>query len=132
MNAYEATMRAAEQIERNPQSFDFKTVHIPSSEGCGTPGCAIGWVAHFMGSNDFTKTATCLTLGISGDFPDKVFYDRMVTICGGYAWTDSAALCAATLRAYAAKYLAPAKPSTPNWEAIATATNAYRPAERVK
>ena len=101
---YEAIMLAADHIEGNPGLFRFNATTVPE---CDTPGCAIGWVAHFRGhqvTGDFVHDnvhgrACIAALGVN--FHD--FYDRMRGVMTG-AWCASPAACAATLRKYAEKY----------------------------
>ena len=102
---YEAINLAADHIERNPKLFRFNANRVPE---CDTPGCAIGWVAHFRGhkvtgkfADDNVHGSACVAaLGVN--FYD--FYDRMRALMTGGPWCDSAAICAATLRKYAEKY----------------------------
>jgi len=42
---YEAIMKAADSIEKQPDLFHYNSVLIPN-ESCGTPGCAIGCVSN--------------------------------------------------------------------------------------
>lgn len=111
MNIREAILKAADHIERNPLDFDFWKTGVPGS--CGTPGCALGWIGHFMGeTNYFNDVCDVMGLGITkphlperGEFD---FYRRMDKIEGPAVlhgkWTNSAELCARTLRLYADKY----------------------------
>jgi hypothetical protein len=46
MSIREAILKAAHHVEMNPRDWDFYA-GVPS--GCGTPGCAVGWVAFFLG-----------------------------------------------------------------------------------
>lgn len=127
MNAYEATMKAADHIERNPQLFNFSCAIVPD---CGTPGCALGWIGYFMGIEGGRSIGNAIDkLGMSDH--GKQFYDRMWWVTGkNECWRDSPQMVAEKLRLYAAKYLKP-EATTPDWLAIATATNAYKPAEIV-
>lgn len=49
MNTYEAVMAAADQVEREPDHYNFSTRSLPprGKPTCGTAACAIGWVAYF-------------------------------------------------------------------------------------
>ena len=49
MNVYEAIVKAAWAIENHPQEFDFNSQVYPPGPGCGTPGCALGWIGTFLG-----------------------------------------------------------------------------------
>ena len=104
---YEAIMKAADHIERNPGAFNFMRLHLPNDHHCGTAGCAIGWIGHFSGM-DFEKGAggVCRVhynvckpaLGVE----HETFYARMNEL--GQGWTGSASMCVSTLRKYAEKY----------------------------
>lgn len=122
MNIYNAIMKAADQIERKPDQFDFMSCNRPK---CGSPGCALGWIG--VSADQTIRT-------VDGDFawtvaenflqlPDPfAFYSRMKGLCGSEQWKFSAPLCAATLRLYAEKYHGHEKPKTfapPNWNTIA-------------
>ena len=48
MNIRTAILKAADSIEQNPHLFSFKSLAIPNKD-CGTPGCAIGWIAYHSG-----------------------------------------------------------------------------------
>lgn len=105
MDIRQAILKAAEHIDRSPRDFYFLHTTVPHA--CGSPGCAIGWIAFFSGEKKQLHVDDALpgTLGITQD----EFYDRM-TKCGGgprYGvdnWKDNSVLCAATLRRYADKY----------------------------
>jgi hypothetical protein len=105
MDIREAILKAANQIERHPETFEFFSFDKP---GCGTPGCALGWIGAFMNfrhdSVSYAADTAEQVLGIQeGDF-----YTRMHTVLGGGKlddrWTDDAAMCAWTLRGYADAY----------------------------
>lgn len=131
MDIYNAIMKAADHIERHPELFDFETMLVPA---CGTPGCALGWTAHFMQFDHEDANV--------GDFAAKMlpwsegaFYEKMNRVFGAmrFDWIGDAALCARTMRAYAAKYHAPA-PVVPDWNAMAakqTVSTAARSQELV-
>jgi len=94
---YEAIMKAANHIESNPNLFGFTVSTIPE---CGTPGCALGWIAFFSGM----KVGRCVleTAAEALGFPEKEFeyhmghpfYERMDDLVGESRWTESAELCA--------------------------------------
>lgn len=125
---YEAILLAADHIERNPQDFNFGAIYIP--HGCGSPGCALGWVGFHLGITNDTIDAsdgwldriqlTAHRLGCDSEYKPHMFYSRMDALCGSSNWQRNASLCAATLRLYAAKYHAPAKPEpvAPHWETM--------------
>ena len=131
MNAYEATMKAADWIEKKPQLYNFSSaIRSPATTHDG--GCLIGWIAYFAGepSGQLCGTETedselCQKM-VGCSFKD--FIHRMGAIEHGY--TSDSGIAAKNLRAYADRYLKPAAPeaTTPDWLAIATATNAYKPA----
>lgn len=115
MNVREAVLKAADHIERNPGEFDFGSPTAPSGAGCGTPGCALGWVSTFcglgsagnglLGWRGYTGALPALGLGSYQSFYDRMdgsqkWWERFLLI----SWRRSAKVCAATLRAYADKY----------------------------
>lgn len=107
MNIRQAILRAADQIERNPDTFNFLSTDVPGS--CGTPGCALGWIGHFMGRkgvfNEVCDVMTLSVLGsVTGDRGEFDFYRRMDALHGFAVWRDSAAKCASAMRLYADKY----------------------------
>jgi hypothetical protein len=120
MQIRDAILAAASHIERNPGEFAFSSINIPDGPGCGTPGCAIGWIAAFrkgeyQSFNGKAWNAVCNPMGIN----DSLFYDRMCVLDGGHEWKHDAARCAGALRAYAYKYH-PARPLIlPDWNAMA-------------
>ena len=131
MNIRQAILAAADHIGRYPDEFRFSSVVVPKHGGCGTPGCALGWIGTFSGARARTKSewgfdadtigAVAFNdinpmrwslLGIS----QKAFYDRMNNIQKG--WQYDAESCAAALRLYADKYH-PETVKLPDWNAIA-------------
>jgi hypothetical protein len=97
-----AMLKAADQIERAPDSFDFHSSNIPNDKSCGTPGCALGWVAAFrFGQND-TAFWRERSFDLVVDCTAWTFYSRMDDFDAD--WAVDAARCAAALRAYADKY----------------------------
>ena len=101
-----AVLLAADYIEKFPSEFDFFALNVPTGKHCGSPGCALGWIAHFMGHrlDDWS--------GLVG-VGDIEFYERMdafeghdADAAGQYGnWKGSAELCAKALRQYAEAYL---------------------------
>lgn len=66
MEIYNAIMKAADHIERNPHSYNFFNSVVPE---CGTQGCMLGWIGHFMGmtgANVFREVGP--RLGFGRDF----------------------------------------------------------------
>ena len=115
---YEAIMRAADHIERNPGEFKFVATEIPVRPGCGTPGCALGWIGCFLDMRAGTSLfvgheRVPERLGIEPTqetiFGTATFYARMKDLCFSKsdAWAFDAKMCADTLREYAEKYHAP-------------------------
>lgn len=114
MNIYQAILKAANHIERNPGAFNFSSVHIPN--GCGTPGCALGWIGHFAGVTHQVYSSICLVAKnpSKGDYAFPVnhlfdidqteFYSRMDAAIEDWDWRFDAHKCATALRLYAAKY----------------------------
>jgi hypothetical protein len=116
MNIRQAILRAADHIESTPKEFNFQSVYIPDGPGCGTPGCALGWIGHFAGYDEQRAvaesgdSATVLYIGrkvlgvkCEGHMLNRnEFYARMDTLAGG--WQHGAVACARGLRLYADKY----------------------------
>ncbi len=109
MNIRTAILKAADSIEQNPKMFWFSSISTPD---CGTPGCALGWVAYHIGEgvlcgNSWDPWKLGRRLGIleNGKYMAGIgFYHRMDKLHGGYDWKDSAPECAKALRLYADKY----------------------------
>jgi hypothetical protein len=109
VNLYEAFMKAADHIESRPHLFNFDLYEMPGT--CNTPGCALGWVGFFSGL-EFSHQGF---IGVRTDVSPQMlgirsteFYDRMAE--WGLNWMRDASCCARSLRLYAEKYHAPAKP----------------------
>lgn len=121
MNIREAILAAAGHIERNPREFDFFSVVTPSGRGCGTPGCAVGWIAacygapsYFDGKRIRIRDQSKALLGVG----PETFYSRLDVFNEDWKW--HADKCARALRLYADKYHPATEPAYPNWQAIAT------------
>lgn len=120
MNIRQAILMAADHIEGNPQEFNFSSTAVPSP-GCGTPGCALGWIGYFYGhavrEYGFSDVAK-KSMGLD----EFEFYDRMAELANHRfpsEWRRNAEVCAQTMRLYANKYY-PAEPvKLPDWTAIA-------------
>lgn len=124
MEIRQAILKAADHIEHHPKDFLYSQNAIPE---CGTPGCAIGWVGHFLGMTskdnaDFGRVA--IAIGVPASV--FAFSDRMDRLHGGFVnWRHDAADCALTLRRYANKYH-PADEGgqkdyvLPDWNALAS------------
>lgn len=106
MNIRIAILRAADQIMHNPQTFDFDSCVRP--DGCGTPGCALGWISVFanrFGINPVRNAANLLLP--DSRRPEAEFYDRMRMIETEHlgvhrgSWHHKAEVCARALRVYA-------------------------------
>jgi hypothetical protein len=111
MNIRDAILKAADWIEGHPRHFSFGFIKVPD---CGSPGCAIGWIDHFLnipagalinGGCDPWVYENRSTLGVC----DEKFYIRMDKT-GIINWRAYAKECAEALRLYADKYH-PAEPS---------------------
>ena len=112
----DAILKAADHIEQNPQSFNFRETFTPNDE-CGT-GCALGWIAYFLNIKDtydssavgIVKVASLLLTGeilltqvTAKDVPNCLeFYNKMHTL--DFDWKKSAVNCAKALRLYADKF----------------------------
>lgn len=121
MNVREAILAAADHIERHPGQFTFWSCSVP--DGCGAPGCAIGWIGHFMGAEHSAIGFRVAVKKLGYGESEMLFYDRMDEIAGSRAWKQSAAACANTMRLYADKYHPAESPAVPvgypDWMAIA-------------
>jgi hypothetical protein len=112
---YDAIMKAATTIDAQPENFNFHTTDIPRGPGCGTPGCALGWIGHYLGMSRNEVFATVAKLLFNTNIhSDDAFYTRMDALHGGESWRFSAPACAAALRLYAAKYHAPKRTGLPD------------------
>ena len=102
MNIRKAILKAADSIEKHEDQYRFGSIDIP--DGCGTPGCALGWIGHHLGWKEEEY--------VDGDFFDSIskvlgiehhnrFYDRMDDIGPEFfaLWTPQEA--ADGLRKYA-------------------------------
>jgi len=128
MNIYDAIMKAAEHIDLHPGLFNFMSPFSPSND-CGTPGCALGWIAYFMGDRNecvLKTAATALGFDLRKHpmHSGHPFYDRMQKLQGspkryGDSWRYSATECARILRLYAAKYHTSPAAVVPDWNAMA-------------
>jgi hypothetical protein len=116
MNIRDAILKAADHIERNPAEFRFASIAIPGGPGCGTPGCALGWIGAFGGleaaCHGFNRSANemlelpseFLSGSLHGPTIEYAFYNRMDALCGSISWRVSASECARSMRLYADKY----------------------------
>lgn len=105
MNIREAILKAADHIERYPADFNFGSIRVPE---CGTPGCALGWISHFVGEKPsrcgFYKAAAA-AMGLTAEvLPDITFYNRMTELRHAHDWRINSSICASILRLYADKY----------------------------
>ena len=103
MEIREAILRAADSIEANLDLFDYYSTEYPKPD-CGTPGCALGWIAFYDGARK-GEVASYHGHEILGVRCSSDFYRRMTELAGDHKkWSKSAKGCAKTLRAYADKY----------------------------
>lgn len=104
MNIRQAILRAADHIESYPAQFDFNQCAIPEDLSCGTPGCALGWIAFFSGAIDACGLLE-VTERLSMAEP-SIFYRRMNQLDSENTgnWMYSAKVCARNLRLYADKH----------------------------
>jgi hypothetical protein len=104
MNIRQAILKAADSIEQNPDLFDFNSINLPNHE-CGTPGCALGWIASFLGTEyQLRRIFNMPVMQKIMDCSDGAFYRRMRHLPIGYEWKYNHMLCAESLRQYADKY----------------------------
>lgn len=110
MTPRQALLLTADFIEQHPQKFDFNQVEQPSGPSCGTPGCALGWLAALAGLQantygSFDSAAIMAFMGIprrSGGGYDAFFYDKMNRI--DKDWDANASRCARAMRLFADQY----------------------------
>jgi hypothetical protein len=112
MNIRQAILRAADHVQRSPRDFEFREIAVPTA--CGSPGCAIGWVAHFTGMTfpvhgcgiypHHAKTISLVHPVCESVFgvDHHEFYTRMDALSSG--WRRDPVTCARALRLYADKY----------------------------
>jgi hypothetical protein len=127
MNIRDAILKAADHIERHPSEFNFIIPSIPAGPGCGSPGCALGWIGSFAGMRGHYTDVAGKILGAENPI---AFYELLTEAEGvkrvahcdpGTYWTHgqwwlNAPACAAALRLYADKHHPAAVP--PDWNAI--------------
>lgn len=124
MNIRDAILKAADQIESSPHTFDFGAASIPE-DTCGSPGCALAWIGYFLNAQPVNKKSLFFgtiqacsiyesslgdiardMLGMNqispgGDFDDE-FYSRLDEY--DMDWDLDAFKCADALRLYADEY----------------------------
>jgi hypothetical protein len=105
-SVHDAILLAADHIEQYPEEFNFHQSDIPSGKHCGSPGCALGWIATFSGGIEAHASIASAAEAMGTN--DWDFYARMDELVGE-EWSDEPALCAQGLRLYAQKYHAPQK-----------------------
>jgi hypothetical protein len=105
MNIRDAILKAADHIERHPGDFDFGSAMVPHT--CGSPGCALGWLGHFIGGCTTYRHVCDRVFGID----EYKFYERLTEAEMGPkpdwsygTWHRDAGVCARVLRLYADKY----------------------------
>jgi hypothetical protein len=113
-DVYTAIMKAADQIEARPDTFNFREDAIPDGEveGCG---CALGWIGYFLraGLSDFARVPLLMGISPSNYYAVHKFFQRMGRISEPDSnvpwekmsgWRFCAAECARCLRIYAERY----------------------------
>ena len=108
MNTRQAILAAADHIEAEPHLYEFARTIVPENT-CGTPACALGWIAHFAGLPQQSMEEVSHLLFNMGQ---TEFYTRVSTVLGTDYWcgyTDDGhdgdpELTAKGLRLYADKY----------------------------
>lgn len=118
MNVYQAIIATAQLFEQRPERYEFRSIEIPApGPACGSTGCAIGWIAYFLGyppdpntTRNFDNTAELIT-GEEYE-ADEVFYRQLDQVrCYPSAnWRNEASACAETLREYAKEHCDPRAP----------------------
>lgn len=62
MDIYNAILKAADHIEKEPHLYNFYCNRVPD---CGTPGCMLGWIGHFMGLTGSVYNDVAPVVGLS-------------------------------------------------------------------
>lgn len=124
----QAILNAADLIEKSPDRYDFYSNDKP---GCGTPGCMLGWIGHFMGVPASRgvlpyTAAVSRALGFEGASAHHEFVSQLLDVCHPLSLHPLIGKheVSKSLRLYADKYHpAEAKASTdcklPDWSALA-------------
>jgi hypothetical protein len=110
-----AILKAADSIEASPQLFAFESIVCPDA-GCGTPGCALGWIGFHANApkRDYIYNSSGSQISgypFIGDLADPIgvtdqeFYSRMEDF-NDY-WSSDAVQCAKAMRQYADKFHPP-------------------------
>lgn len=120
MELRQAILMAADLFDRMPGLFNFDRVSVPS---CGSPGCAIGWIEHFLGVPSWQPIGSRMHgyqfyERISNLTNSNIKYTPGGTVKNWGEWTKDAAMCARGLRLYADKYH-PETVKLPDWNALA-------------
>jgi hypothetical protein len=61
MNIRQAILKAADLIESRPELYAFYQNEVPE---CGTPGCMLGWIGHFLGVSGSVGYRVCPAMGL--------------------------------------------------------------------
>lgn len=118
MSIRNAILAAADHIERNSGTFNFMAGVVPHD--CKSPGCAIGWVAHFAGSARLGYSEACTEIF---GFHRHDFYRRLSDLTGDEGkllgkWSKDAMTCALGLRLYADKFHAEPQDDARFWSRV--------------
>lgn len=105
MNIRTAILKAAEHIEKHPESYSFHRCSVPSAMTGETTACAIGWIAYFadVGQQGRYVCSACeAVLGTT----DWKFYEklRLLSDSEDCSYTHDHEVCARTLRRYADEF----------------------------
>lgn len=128
MNVYDAIMKAADRIETDPSLFEYRQARV---HGCGSPACAIGWIAFCAGESEQEKWGALdeRSIRLLGVDYWHTFEVRMSSLVR--RWTLNASDCATALRAYAAKYHAPKIPKRSDSELVSALMARVTSGERI-
>ena len=104
MNIRKVLLNAADLIERHESDYRFTSTNIPSGK-CGSPGCALGWIAYAAGWKKADGSFLDEIAIKIGNKNDEDFYNRMEIATGiGKFPMWSVQQVADGLRIYADKY----------------------------
>lgn len=101
----QAILLTADHIEQHPALYNYQIIKVPD---CGTPGCLVAWIGHFLGvvsgTNCWTTGACHSIMGVSRDTFTTRIKDirRGITLCHSY--TNHVPTAVTALRKYADLY----------------------------
>ena len=107
-----AVLLAAEQIEREPESYEFLASSKPNPK-CGSPGCVLGWIGYYMDlpveminnilwfKGGLDAVAQSIGVDSEGDFYDLMEDATRSEELAGLSWRDYPEVAVKALRLFA-------------------------------